>query len=184
MYISKNGKKRSYNSRIYLLLMDGEAHQLGEAYEWIAEAVEPNLAIRAFSNRLARDIDYTIEQKIEEGRRARILQTLLHGVKNNLYTVVWPTREPSRHPKSRGYMDIRKCILKLTDVGRDRIINGYGVFASMMSTLYSGIATKRLKMEVTYTGNPRFNDLPPNSDEGEKVQTEKECSETPILMNS
>lgn len=154
-YWTKRTKKHDIAIRLFMLLMDGEEHKIDEYYDWITQGVEPQMASRAYSRRFKTQ-PKDLEIVITEGKRIAILCALHRGEREKYFTVNWPEKEPPRSYKSHGFYDPRKCFVQLTETGRQHILNGHGVFGSMVSEMYSGIVSGNLKVKVEFLGIPDF----------------------------
>lgn len=151
-------KKHGPKSRLFLLLMDGNEHLLEESYDWIIQDIEPQIAVRSYMRRNKNKPD-DLQDAVSEGKRQIMISMLCKILKKGFITVVWPEKEPPRSNKSTGHYDLRKCIVQLTDKGRDQIFSGFGVFKCMVVEMYHGLVSGRLKVATEYLGDQELHDV-------------------------
>lgn len=155
---SKRFKKHNSKVRLFLFLMDMEEHKFDEFYDWVAENVSSNIASRACARNWSDPLELNLDAKVIEGRRSILLQVLKNQERLGRISIKWPEKELKRSLRSKGYTEIRKCVLKLTDVGLKHIFESRGLFGAIASQVYAGLFTKRIGVNFKYLGNPEVYD--------------------------
>jgi hypothetical protein len=150
-------------TRLMLMLMDGKPHRLDEFWDYLCEAIEPQMAIRAYLQRAENNAGGTASREsvirentnlaISEGYRIKVLQTIHALRKVGDITIDIPevdNWERGGTPRT----DPRQALARITDSGFQRIM-GSTKRASICKELLSGLARKRLGINLTYLGKPQ-----------------------------
>ncbi|RJQ25711.1 hypothetical protein C4577_04935 [Candidatus Parcubacteria bacterium] len=142
------GKAQTPLTRIFLFLLDGEPHNLGEIYDWVTEYIEPQIATRCFMRCHADATDVPLEEMVTEGKRAVLRASVKRAEVLGYINVEWPEKEEPRHEKSRGYYDLRKCNIQITEKGYKHLFEGNGILKNVVSELKKGILSNRIQIKV------------------------------------
>ena len=169
-------KKHGMTSRLFLVLIDGEAHQLSEFWDWLVDAVPPPLAIRRYlragsmgrRQKAAEDPEWAIT----EGHRMRILELLWDWSKKGIADITLPNPEEPRSPKANGWIDVHKATVRLTQKGRDYLLNRPGVLSKSIAELVLGL--RRGKLDLTVYANKKS--IPPREDQSDNLPKERPCT--------
>ncbi len=144
--------KQAFTNRLYLLLLDGQPHELSEAWDWLVAAIPPQIAVRAFHRRIISAVNqakYSLEQQIEEGAQG-VVKSQLWGLENGgIIEVARPDRE-KRMPCAPGFMDFREAVVQLTEKGKESLLNHFnGKWTKALRELRDALKLGRVAVTVT-----------------------------------
>jgi hypothetical protein len=163
--IKSKPAKRGMLVRVLLCLADRQVHEVAEFYNYVAEALSPQIAVKAYLRggghsdgrkytanefrRKAADNDPEMAQA--EGCRVEVMRCVKNGEKRGLLSVAWPDREKRNERGHSGFLDIKKAMVSLTDDGWKHLLTGEGIYAKVVAELYLGLAASKLKLFVKYS---------------------------------
>lgn len=140
--------KNSPTTRLLVPLLDKKVHCLGDYYDWICEIIQPQLAIRAFERSIKMNRP-ELEERVKEGKRI-IIRTSISRIEKLGYVVCQrPEAESPRSLKSRGFCDLRKMNIQLTEAGMKHVLEGSGVFACIVKEIKTNLKHNKIRMSVS-----------------------------------
>ena len=147
----KQVAKRGAHTRLFLMLLDGKQHEFSEFYDYVASAIEPNIALRAYHRNYKGErntAESNPQEALEEGRRIVLLSSVWTFCTNGYAKVEYP--EPIFRSKKRGngYINLRKAKLQLTEKGFEFILNSRNTWGRITPELYLGLKFGKLTVEV------------------------------------
>ncbi len=146
-------KKQAFTNRLYLFLLDGQLHEMSEAWEWITQAIDPQIAVRSYHRRkhVAGRGGHSLEQQIAEGVQAIVKSTLFAAKGVGTIEVAWP--DPVKRDMTnncKGFIDAQQAVVQLTQQGRDFILSGGrpGVWTRMMKEMMTAVRSGKVVVSV------------------------------------
>lgn len=150
----KQPAKRGVANRLYLMLLDQEWHEISEFYSFLMEAIDPQMAVRAYLRRglhNKREPTIPLEDQVREGKENAFKSILWNLLRKGNIEVIKPPKVRRNTHSSTGWLDISKMKVRLTDVGFSHLLGEWNkcAWGRLTADLFLGLKFGKIKVSVT-----------------------------------